>query len=173
MQRSLTYLALCLLLPLSAQAKATEIAPVIKAEKPVGTATMRVLWSDVYHASFWSDNGGWQQQPYALSLTYDMNFTADELADRTSEEMGKVSTLSETARTQYAERLKALWPNVKKGDRITAIARQNRTSFYHNGKALGSIEGGEFMRAFFGIWLSPNSSEPEMQRQLLAKPVAK
>lgn len=157
-----------LLLPLAVQAAPPEISPLITAQKPVGTAQMRVLFMDVYKASFWSDTGGWDKAPYALTLTYGMNFTAAELADRTVEEMAGVSSLPAPTRAQYGKQLKALWPDVKTGDRLTALAEQDRTVFFHNGRKLGSIAGRPFMQAFFGIWLSPNSSEPEMQRQLLA-----
>ncbi len=156
-----------LLIPAMASATLPELAPVIRAAQPVGSAQLRAWWMDIYTASFWSDSGSWQKTPYALSLTYAMGFTPEEMADRTAKEMKRVSSLSADARAAYARQLKAIWPEIMAGDRLTALAQQDRTSFYHNGRLVGSIDGPEFMQAFFAIWLSPDSSEPGMQRQLL------
>lgn len=165
----LSIFMLAALLPLVVAAKPPELAQAINAGKPVGSAQMRALWTEVYRASFWSDSGSWKRPPYALSLTYGMSFTAEELAKRTAQEMAHVSSMPEASRAAYAAELKALWPDVKTGDRLTALAEKDRTLFFHNGRRLGSIGGNEFMQAFFGIWLSPDSSEPDMQRQLLAQ----
>jgi hypothetical protein len=37
-----------------------------------------------------------------------------------------------------------------------------------NGKASGEIRDTEFARLFFGIWLSPKTSEPKVRAALLA-----
>ena len=37
-----------------------------------------------------------------------------------------------------------------------------------NGKPTGEIRDAEFARLFFGIWLSPKTSEPELRAALLA-----
>jgi hypothetical protein len=39
--------------------------------------------------------------------------------------------------------------------------------FSFNGKPIGEIKDPEFARLFFGIWLSPQTSAPEMRRELL------
>ena len=158
-----------LCIPFSATAALPELRHLIAADKPVGTAHMQVMWMDVYTASFWSDSGGWEKPPYALTLTYGMRFTAEELASRTRQEMLAVSSLPAAICEEYAERLKKIWPNVNAGDRITALADKDSTLFFYNGKKLGTIEGQEFMKAFFAIWLSAKSSEPAMRQQLLAK----
>lgn len=168
MLRKLCLAVLMLCLPMAAAAKPPELATAIASPEPVGRASMKALWIEVYHASFWSDSGGWHQPPYALSLTYGMAFTARELADRSAEEMAHVSQLPADTRERYATQLATLWHDVQEGDRMTALAQDGGTVFFHNGRRLGAIQGDDFRRAFFGIWLSPESSEPDMQRQLLA-----
>jgi hypothetical protein len=168
MHRKLIMLAL-LLLPFSVSAaeKPTELSGVIRAEKPVGTAQMRALFLDVYRISFWSDSGSWQTAPYALSITYDMGFSADELADRTYVEMQKVSDLPPAQLKAYSDNLRTIYPAIRKGERVTALRIKSGTVFYHNGKRIGKISAPSFADAFFSIWLSPKSSEPDMQQQLL------
>ena len=58
---------------------------------------------------------------------------------------------------------------VKSGDRITAFHKPGvGIRFFVNGLAHASIDDPEFSRFFFGIWLSPNTSEPKMRTDLLA-----
>lgn len=148
--------------------KPPELHPAIHAAAPQGAAQMRKLFLHVYDASFWSDSGDWQKAPYALTITYAMDFTAQELADRTLSEMQHVSDLPDATLRGYADRLAKLWPNITNGDRITALARADgSTVFFHNGTQLGAMSDAAFTPAFFGIWLSPKSSEPTMRKQLL------
>mgnify|MGYP003395186293 CR=1 FL=1 len=150
-----------------AAGKPPEIAAVIKADAPVGEASLSKLLIHVYDATLWSDTGGWSKAPYALAIKYDMSFTADELADRTYDEMKRVSDQPDATLKQYADQLRTIFPNVKSGDRITALQQDAGTTlFYSNGKAIGKVSNPSFAQAFFGIWLSPKSSEPEMQQQL-------
>ena len=40
--------------------------------------------------------------------------------------------------------------------------------FFFNGVLRGEVADAEFTRLFFGIWLSPNTSEPALRKQLLS-----
>jgi hypothetical protein len=60
---------------------------------------------------------------------------------------------------------------VRKGDRILGAHRPGvGASFWVNGQASGDIRDAEFSRLFFGIWLSPKTSEPSMRAALLGGP---
>ena len=159
---------LLLVIPsLAVAAKPPELAPVMKAEAPVGSYSFRKLMLHVYDIAFWSDSGSWSKAPYALSITYDMNFTSDELAERTGDEMKGVSNLTPETIEKYTELLRGIYPPVKDGDRITALQKDAGTTvFYHNGKQVGVVPDAQFAQPFFGIWLSPKSSEPDMRKQL-------
>ena len=41
--------------------------------------------------------------------------------------------------------------------------------FFFNGRASGELAEAEFARLFFGIWLSPRTSEPALREQLLGR----
>jgi hypothetical protein len=57
---------------------------------------------------------------------------------------------------------------VKAGDRIMGVHRPgNGASFWVNGQASGEILDTEFSEMFFGIWLSPKTSEQAMRTALL------
>ena len=171
--RKFFYIAALMLstaLPLVAHAaaKPPELNATIRATNPVGSGTLKKLFMSVYEASFWSDAGNFEKPPYALTITYAMSFTAQDLADRTLSEMQTISDAPEATLKSYTDQLAKLWPNVAAGDRITAIALPTgRTAFYHNGRALGSISDAAFTPIFFGVWLSPKTSEPELRQKLL------
>jgi len=42
------------------------------------------------------------------------------------------------------------------------------TRFFLNGSLRGEVADADFTRLFFGIWLSPKTSEPRLREQLLA-----
>lgn len=150
-------------------AKPPELEPVIKSGAAVGNYSFRKLMLHVYDIAFWSDSGGWSKVPYALSITYDMSFSPDELAERTGDEMKGVSGLPQETIAKYTELLRGIYPQVREGDRITALQKNAGTTvFYHNGKQVGIVKDAQFAQPFFGIWLSPKSSEPDMQKQLLS-----
>lgn len=60
-------------------------------------------------------------------------------------------------------------PSVKKGDRILGVYRPGAgATFLVNGKPVGEILDLELAHLFFGIWLSPTTSEPKLRSALLA-----
>ena len=167
--RKLFLLAL-LIFPSVAMAieKPPEIVAQIHTSSPVGTAGYHKLFLHVYDASFWSDSGGWKQFPYALTVTYTMDIDAVDLADHARDDMAHSSDLSEAQRNNYRDQLMKLWPDVDEGDRITALAdKDGGTTFFYNGSLRGRISDPQFTHAFFGMWLSDRSAEPEMRAKLL------
>ena len=158
------------LVPFAALAmdKPPEIAASIQAGAPVGSAELHKLLFHVYDASFWSDHGATVKPPYALSIVYDMDFQKEDLIGRTVKELKHVSSLPDAALQGYATQLATMWPDIYSGDRLTAYsADAKQTVFYTNGKKTGVIADAAFTQAFFGIWLSPKTSEPEMRKELL------
>ena len=64
-----------------------------------------------------------------------------------------------------------MFPNVKKGDRLLGVQQPGQgAAFWFNGQLRGDIRDAEFARLFFGIWLSPRSSELAMRQALLGTP---
>jgi hypothetical protein len=147
-----------------------EIKDTLKAEAPYGKGDLRWLWMKAYDASLWTDTKPWSMSaPFALSLTYDMEFASEELADRSIDEMRRVSSLSKTQLETLRSILRRVFPNVKSGDRITALYLPGKSvRFFYNGAPKGKVTEPYFPEAFFGIWLSEKTSEPGLRRALLA-----
>ncbi len=64
--------------------------------------------------------------------------------------------------------MRRVFPDVEPGDRLLGVHRPGEgVAFFYNGQLRGEIRDPEFARLFFGIWLSPRSSEPAMRQALL------
>ena len=57
---------------------------------------------------------------------------------------------------------------MRAGDRITGVHLPGEGArFFVNGRLQGELRDADFARLFFGIWLSPRTSEPALREALL------
>ena len=153
----------------AAMTRPAEIAGTINSSKPYGSGSLTWLVFTAYDATLWTDASQWSMsEPFALTLQYRMSFTTDELVERTIEEMVKVTPAAKAAQPAYAAALRRAFPSVKDGDRITALHTPGRpVRFFHNGAQTAEVGDQTFAEPFFGIWLSPRTSEPRLRAALL------
>lgn len=149
--------------------KPTEIVPVIHASAVYGEGAYRWLGITAYNASLWTDADTWSwDEPFALALQYRMHFTGKDIADRSISEMNNIEPLSDKDRKDYAAQFSVLFPDVQKGDVITALYNPGKGAIiYHNGKVTGSIKDDVFARRFLAIWLDKRTSGPSLRTKLL------
>ena len=102
-------------------------------------------------------------------MAYLRDFSSKDIAERSITEMRRSAAISEEqAKTWINEMLRVI-PDIKKGDRVMGIHRPGSgAQLLVNGKSSGEIRDAEFARLFFGIWLSPKTSEPKVRAALLA-----
>jgi hypothetical protein len=138
-----------------------------------GQAKMSVWGFDVYNAALWVEPGfspaNFAQHDFALELSYLRNFDGAAIAQRSLQEMRRQAPMDAELAQRWEAQMSALFPNVRAGDRITGIHQRGvGAQFWWNGKLLGTIRDTEFAKAFFGIWLSPQTSQPKLRQALLA-----
>ncbi|MDH4447140.1 MAG: chalcone isomerase family protein [Acidovorax sp.] len=138
-----------------------------------GQGALRFLGFEVYSARLWVrpgfDLNDYATQPLALELTYQRNFTAEAIAKRSIDEMRRVGSFSAQQAARWQEDLKAALPDVKPGDRLTGLYRPGTGAVFEmGGKVVGEVPDAEFARLFFGIWLSPQTSEPGLRQELVS-----
>ena len=138
-----------------------------------GQATMRFLGFEIYRASLWVAPGfaeaNYAQTKFALELRYLRSFQGADIAKRSMVEMRRQDGFDAQQAAQWEQQMRALFPNVQSGDRITGVHLPGiGAEFYGNGKLLGEIRDPVFAKLFFGIWLSPKTSEPKLRETLLA-----
>jgi Chalcone isomerase-like len=140
--------------------------------RSTGSTRLKVFGFQVYDATLWVEPGfnadAYERTRFALEITYLRNFDGGAVAERSIKEMRNQSPLTEMQATQWLNQMRSIFPNIQKGDTLVGVHRPGvGASFSFNGKALGDIPDAEFARRFFGIWLSPKTSEPQMRRELL------
>lgn len=153
-----------------AQAKPAELQGVVQAREPYGRSSLTWLFLKAYDVTLWTDAPTWSMDAtFALSIQYNMSFSSEEIVERTLSEMKKVApNLTDRQLAQFAKPLGQLMPAVKSGDRLSAVHIPGRpVQFFLNGKGTGQMEADGFAAPFFGIWLSPRSSEPGIREDLL------
>lgn len=138
-----------------------------------GRAKLTVWGLEVYNASLWVapgfKAGDYASHRFALELAYLRNLSGDAIAKRSISEMRRQAELGDSKEAAWTAQLQAALPDVKTGDRITGVHTPGLgLQFLVNGQAGASIRDPELARLFFGIWLSPLTSEPRMRQALLA-----
>ena len=173
-------LALCATVLTGPPALAETVQPAltveVKAELPeartLGTSRMRFFGMNLYEAKLLATTlkrNDYTASAFALELLYLRSFDGPAIADRSLKEMRRVGSISPEKEKSWLETMRKTFPDVKSGDRITAFHKPGvGIRFFINGLAHASIDDPEFSRFFFGIWLSPNTSEPKMRAELLA-----
>lgn len=137
-----------------------------------GTARMRYWGFDVYDAHLYVARGfdiqRFEEQRFGLELNYLRGFKGADIAERSLEEMKGLATLDPTQAQRWRNAMSALFPNVQSGDRLTGVhVPGSGARFYLNGQWLGEIADDTFSRLFFGIWLSPKTSQPRLREALI------
>ena len=169
-------LALCGLAwcPASAQTAAPDptLREALQNHGKRGTARLRYWGFDVYDANLYAPAGfdiqRFEGQRFGLELNYLRGFKGSDIAERSIDEMKGLATLDPAQAQRWQVAMGALFPDVQRGDRITGVHVPGRGArFYLNERLLGEIADDAFSRSFFGIWLSPRTSQPRMREALI------
>lgn len=145
----------------------------------LGQAQLRFLGLDIYTASLWGRPAFNRHQPlaheFALELHYHRALKGASIAERSIAEMRRQPAFDETRAAEWQAVMTRVFPDVRADDRLfgmhhpQASPMQSAVSFGLNGQRIagGDISDALFARLFFGIWLAPETSEPQMRRRLL------
>ena len=142
------------------------------AGRRLGQARLRFFGLSVYDATLWAGSGfdaqRYEQHRFALELKYLRSFKGRDIAERSIDEMKDLAPIEPAQATRWTQAMSSLFPDVKRGDRITGVhVPGSGARFYLNGRLLGEVADDAFSRLFFGIWLSPKTSQPRMRETLI------
>ena len=132
----------------------------------VGKGQMSWMFFDLYQAHFYSQDGRYQanRYPQALTLRYQKNISKDDLIEATIREWQRLGIEYPSS---WQQQLSRLWPSVKKGDELAIrVEPTGESRFYFNQIPLGEMTAPKFGPAFLAIWLSTNSQDSTLTRQL-------
>jgi len=132
----------------------------------------------IYDASLWVtpdfSAAEFGRHAFALELAYLRDFTGAAIAQRSAAEMRRQGSLNEARLAEWKQRMVEVFPDVRKGDRITGLNRPGTGAvFLLNGRPLATIADEEFAQRFFGIWLSPQTSDVRLRAALLSQVAAR
>ena len=166
--------ALALALGLLLSAAQALAHPELPGSRLQGEATLRFFGLRVYHARLWTLPDFRQsqptEQPLVLELEYLRDLQGPLIAERSLKEMRRSAQITEAQAERWLAEMQRVFPDVKAGDRISGQHLPGRGArFWLNGRLSGLIEDPEFARLFFGIWLAPTTSEPDMRLALLGQ----
>ena len=162
----------CAVAPARANAPDMSFSAALQNKQVVGSARLRVWGFDVYDIRLKAgpsfDTARFADGPLALELSYLRNLKGADIAERSLDEMRNLETIDPAQAEIWLAAMRNLFPDVKKGDRLAGIHQPGRgASFYLNNRLLGEVADPRFSRLFFGIWLSPKTSQPAMRETLL------
>lgn len=138
-----------------------------------GHGQMRFLGLRIYDARLWVgpefDANTFGNYPLVLELTYHRTFTGKAIAERSVQEIERQRALNPDLAQRWTAQLTQWLPDVKAGDKLTGVYLPGQgMRLWHGEQALGLIDEPDLARHFFGIWLSPKTSEPSLRSALLA-----
>jgi hypothetical protein len=146
----------------------TQLAPNLKVQ---GGGELTFFGISVYDGYYWSPTRGWAQDgPFALDLHYHRALDGAKIAERSVGEITKLGYGTAEQRTRWGEEMKRVFPDVRRGDRLTGVHLPGGVVHYFlNGKSIGEIADPGFARAFFAIWLDPKTSQFAFRQMLLGE----
>ena len=139
-----------------------------------GEGQLRFLRLRIYDAKLWVtppfEAESYQRHPLALELTYHRAFSGAAIAQRSIEEIQRQRNLSPAQAERWQQALAAVLPDVQAGDRLTSLYQPELgMRLWRGNQELSAIQDAELAQLFFGIWLSPRTSEPDLRRALLGQ----
>ncbi|CAN5830591.1 hypothetical protein BH11PSE8_BH11PSE8_12140 [soil metagenome] len=151
----------------------SEVGSEIAGARQLGSGTLKWFGFSVYEARLWAGAGfrpgDFDAAPFALEIEYSRQLAGQRIAERSLTEMTRAgAAMSEPQRARWLALMTQAFPDVNAGDRITGVFQPlTGTRFYFNGVLRSETRDADFAERFFGIWLAPHTSEPELRRQLL------
>jgi hypothetical protein len=150
--------------------------PVVQLLPPVvATRPQRFrFWGfEVYDTVLWHGAGfegsHFARHPFALELRYLRSLKGPAIAERSLAEMQRLDRLTPVQADRWLQWMQAAFPDVNNGQRIIGVHRPGQGAAFWTGASLplAELDDARFAELFFGIWLSPHTSQPALRRALL------
>jgi len=149
----------------------SEVAAQLPRARRQGRGTFRWWGLPIYDAELWTEQPlapeRFDQAPFALALHYARTLAGQQIAERSLVEMRRIGPVDDTQARTWLAALRDAFPDVAEGDRLVGLHRPGEpTRFFCNGRPTRNVSDPAFAPLFFGIWLSPRSTEPALRQAL-------
>ncbi|MFM6985625.1 MAG: chalcone isomerase family protein [Hydrogenophaga sp.] len=147
-------------------------ADALNGKQTVGSSLFRYWGFEVYQATLQARAGfdatRYAQQRFALELQYRRAFKGRDIAQRSIEEMQAIAPMTAQQLADWPSILERAFPDIRPGDRLLGVhVPGSGARFYFNGRLHTTVDDPDFSARFFGIWLSPSTSAPQLRAALI------
>ncbi len=166
-------LAIALAAPAAARQAPAHIGSEIAGAKLAGKGAYTYFGLDVYTAQLWVGSAGLRgevpgTQAFALELEYALGLSGERIAGASVDQMEKIGVGGPAERQAWQRQMAAIFPDVKKGTRLCGVyLPEQGARFYLDGKLHATVPDAAFARAFFSIWLHPDTTAKPLRSALL------
>ena len=142
---------------------------ILESHRLVGSGRLTVWFWDIYNIQLWAPDGQYRpDKPFALELQYLRSVDRKTIAETSVEEIQQQANLELDVLADWQMQLIQVFPDIQRGDRLIGLYHpQMPSQFFLNGKLIGEIDDADLSRHFFDIWLSEETSKPQLRLQLL------
>ncbi|WP_233267415.1 hypothetical protein [Paraglaciecola sp. L3A3] len=107
--------------------------------KLVGQGKLKILFWDIYDATFYNPSGLYQENvyPQVLQINYLRNIESLELVEQTQQEWQKLQLSAEQV-DKWLPLLAGIFPDISDGDNLLVhVDKTKGSTFYYNEKIIG------------------------------------
>jgi len=149
-----------------------EVTGALPGARLIGAGRLTFFGLHVYDARLWARDdfkpAEFADTALAIEVEYARTISARQLADRSLTEIKRSGAVPPDKAARWLALMLRVFTDVKEGDRLTGVMLPGAKSrFFANGRPNGDVDDAEFTQRFFGIWLSPSTSEPKLRAALL------
>lgn len=140
-----------------------------------GTGVFRYLGVKLYAAFFYvapdviAPGETLGEKPMRLMLRYLHDIPKDAIVKAAETNLRNNPEVNYEAIRERVERLHARYSDLKKGDECALVYADGKTVAFFKERPIVEIEGQDFARAYFGIWLSKYSINQKLRKSLLGE----
>ena|SRR6218665_1351229 len=158
--------------PIPAKAATDCLAKYIPTATSVGMGAGTRFIFHAYDAELFAPQGTYvKDRPFALELTYRMQFSGSAIARESIKQMQRMRTIDQKTIADWHQKMATIFPDVTPGMSITGLRLENgKVVFCTLEREIGQMTDKDFADAFFGIWLDEKAESPALRRQLTGQP---
>ena len=135
----------------------------------IGEGTLKVFFMEIYDLRLIADSPtfSWQNK-FKLDFIYTRNLKKDSVIKSSIKELRRQSSVSESDIESWQGYLEQSIRPVQEGTHATVLWEpEGQITFHYENSDPTTIEDEDFARAFLNIWLGEETSQPELQSEIL------
>lgn len=156
---------------LSAQTIAADWRTALPQAQPLGGGDLTWFGLRIYRATLWSASTPFDAtRPYALQLHYYRSISRERLVNTSMDEIRRLSRapIAEATLKRWQASLMSAFVDVSEGDELTGVYLPGRgMQLYDRQRLLAELDDDALARAFFDIWLNPESRDKKLRQRLM------